>query len=98
MITIPAGEVEFGKPSDFPSYGWDNEYGSMRTFVPTFQASKFLVTNAEYLPFVRSGDYDKQEYWPAEGWEWKNRVNAKHPLWWIPDAVLLLFFFFSPCL
>ena len=41
-----------GKPVDFPSFGWDNEYGVRKVDVPTFKASKFLVTNAEFLPFV----------------------------------------------
>jgi hypothetical protein len=27
MVAVNAGTVELGKPSDFPSYGWDNEYG-----------------------------------------------------------------------
>jgi len=27
MITVPEGTVKIGKPVDFPSYGWDNEYG-----------------------------------------------------------------------
>ena len=27
MVTVPEGKVTFGKPVDFPSYGWDNEYG-----------------------------------------------------------------------
>ncbi|WAR24247.1 hypothetical protein MAR_037916 [Mya arenaria] len=29
MLRVPAQEVSFGKPRDFPSYGWDNEYGSI---------------------------------------------------------------------
>ena len=27
MVKVPAGKVTLGKPQDFPSYGWDNEYG-----------------------------------------------------------------------
>ena len=27
MLTVPAQDVVLGKPCDFPSYGWDNEYG-----------------------------------------------------------------------
>ena len=27
MAKVPSGRVTVGKPRDFPSYGWDNEYG-----------------------------------------------------------------------
>ena len=27
FVKIPAGLATIGKPKDFPSYGWDNEYG-----------------------------------------------------------------------
>ena len=27
FVLIPAGTASVGKPKDFPSYGWDNEYG-----------------------------------------------------------------------
>ena len=29
LITVPAGRVKLGKPVDFPSYGWDCEYGEI---------------------------------------------------------------------
>lgn len=27
FVKVPAGKVIVGKPTSFPSYGWDNEYG-----------------------------------------------------------------------
>jgi hypothetical protein len=30
FVTIEDGAVEFGKPKNYPSYGWDNEYGQMK--------------------------------------------------------------------
>ena len=29
LVKVPGGRVTVGKPRDFPSYGWDNEYGQM---------------------------------------------------------------------
>ena len=29
LVTVPEGKVTFGKPVDFPSYGWDIEYGQL---------------------------------------------------------------------
>ena len=35
--------------------------------VPKFEASKYLITNGEFLEFVNAGGYEKQEYWTKEG-------------------------------
>ena len=29
LLHVPAGEVTMGKPWEFPSFGWDNEYGQV---------------------------------------------------------------------
>ena len=29
FVKVPPGKVTVGKPLNFPSYGWDNEYGRM---------------------------------------------------------------------
>ena len=28
FIKVNEGEITLGKPTDFPTYGWDNEYGT----------------------------------------------------------------------
>ena len=33
-------------------YGWDNEYGSYNEIVPSFKASKYLVSNGQFLEFI----------------------------------------------
>lgn len=35
--------MTLGKPADWPTYGWDNEYGSRTFHVRQFKASKALV-------------------------------------------------------
>ena len=35
--------------------------------VPAFEASKYKVTNREFLEFVESGGYTKKELWTEEG-------------------------------
>ena len=29
FVKVPAGKVTLGKPKDFPSYGWDSDYGHL---------------------------------------------------------------------
>ena len=35
--------------------------------VPEFEATKYLVTNGEFLEFVREGGYQRQDLWTEEG-------------------------------
>jgi hypothetical protein len=51
--------------------------------VPAFEASKFMITNGEYLEFVESGGYDDEKFWTEEGWKWKEYRQSKHPVFWI---------------
>jgi formylglycine-generating enzyme required for sulfatase activity len=52
LVEVPETTVVLGKPKTFPSFGWDNEYGTRVVKVPSFKASAMLVSNAEFLPFV----------------------------------------------
>lgn len=86
MIEVKGGTVRLGKPQDSNIYGWDIEYGDRLVNVPTFQASKYLITNGEFLDFVKDGGYENQEYWAEREWNWKIAHQIQHPKFWIPDA------------
>ncbi|KAK3089792.1 hypothetical protein FSP39_006572 [Pinctada imbricata] len=83
MVKVDKREITYGKPFNFPSYGWDNEYGEVTCSVPSFEASKFKVTNGEFLEFVEDGGYEKKDFWSEEGWRWKQFRQAKHPVFWV---------------
>lgn len=85
LINVPAASVTLGKSDDDAYYGWDNEYGSYRSEVPRFSASKYLVSNKEFLAFVEDGGYSKPEYWTDEGWKWVTYEKASCPRFWIPQ-------------
>ncbi len=86
MVEIKGGDVQLGKPQDSNIYGWDIEYGDRNVHVETFQASKYLITNAEFLDFVKDGGYENQAYWHEKSWAWKVQHDVKHPKFWITDA------------
>lgn len=85
LISVPSGAVRLGKEKDDPYYGWDNEYGRHVTEVADYEASKYLVSNREYLAFVEDGGYATESYWTPEGWNWVQYKQAICPLYWIPQ-------------
>jgi len=78
------GSVTIGKDLDYPTFGWDNEYGKLTLTVKPFQVRTIKVTNADYYAFVTSDGYSNEQYWSKEGWAWKNYRNVQHPTFWVP--------------
>ncbi|MDZ8236507.1 MAG: 5-histidylcysteine sulfoxide synthase [Nostoc sp. ChiQUE01a] len=85
MIEVPGGVVKLGKAFDDPTYGWDIDYGDRTVEVQSFFASKYLITNTDFLYFVKTGGYENQDYWDKESWAWKTQNNIKHPKFWLPE-------------
>ena len=83
LVDVPAGEVLLNKDKSDPYYGWDNEYGVHRADVAAFQASRFLVSNQEFLAFVEAEGYRTAEYWEEEGRAWREFSQATHPTFWL---------------
>jgi formylglycine-generating enzyme required for sulfatase activity len=91
LVRVDAGISVLGKPRSFPSFGWDNEYGEREIAVPAFSASKFTVSNGEFLPFVLEGGYKEKKWWVSdsgddEGWRWATYRNATHPSFWVATS------------
>jgi len=80
---VPEGEIIVEKPLDDIYYGWDNEYGKHTNYIDSFQASEYLVSNAEFMEFVTNGGYENETYWSDEGNRWRDFKKAKHPPFWI---------------
>lgn len=85
MIEIPGGVVKLGKKPDDLTFAWDMEYGSLEVEVKPFLASQNLITNGEFLEFVKAGGYENSDYWDVEGWNWKQLHNVQYPKFWIPE-------------
>jgi formylglycine-generating enzyme required for sulfatase activity/2-polyprenyl-3-methyl-5-hydroxy-6-metoxy-1,4-benzoquinol methylase len=91
LVEVSAGTAVLGKPRAFPSFGWDNEYGAREVAAPAFAVSKYLVSNAEFLPFVLAGGYEEKRWWISpngddEGWRWRSYRNATHPSFWVATS------------
>ncbi len=86
MVAIEGGEITLGKDKTHHLYGWDNEYGEYKEKVEDFKASKYLVSNGEFMEFVLDGGYEKEEYWDAEGLAFLAKSHAKHPHFWVKEG------------
>mgnify|MGYP000553581369 CR=1 FL=1 len=86
LLEVPASNVSLGKDKDNEYYGWDNEYGNYEEAVESFKASKYLVSNGEFLEFVNDNGYSNGEFWSAEGLAWKEYAGSAHPIFWIKNG------------
>ena len=85
LVDIEGATMHLGKTREHHLYGWDNEYGSHTVEVASFKASKFLVSNGEFLPFVEAGGYAQPRYWDEEGRKFLEIRKAEHPPFWEKD-------------
>ncbi|MBS1211894.1 MAG: hypothetical protein H6R26_510, partial [Proteobacteria bacterium] len=86
LVDVPAGRVCQGTARTTPYYAWDNELGRRESDVPAFSASRYLVSNREFLDFVEADGYGIDGYWEEEGRAWKNFARAAHPTFWVRDG------------
>lgn len=90
-IKMEGGMVKIGKSKTANLFGWDNEYGELETTVQPFQATKNLITNTDFLAFIRENGYETKAFWTNEGWDWKCKVNATHPKFWKKSGDIFLY-------
>jgi 5-histidylcysteine sulfoxide synthase len=81
-VTKEGATVKIGKPSDYPTFGWDNEYGERTLKTKDFEYTRFQITNREYFDFVASGAYVNDTFWREEGSAWRKFRNTKRPAFW----------------
>lgn len=82
LVGVSGKLIEFGKPKNDDTFGWDNEYGYDSLTLNDFSAAKYLVSNQEYLAFVNAGGYQKTEFWTEEGKQWLAFTKAVMPRFW----------------
>ena len=84
LCTVEGGEVLLEKNRKNPVfYGWDNEFSFHKAQIKEFKASKYLVSNGEYLEFVKDGGYSKLHYFTKDGIKWLDFTQSKIPTFWL---------------
>jgi ergothioneine biosynthesis protein EgtB len=67
---------------DGRSFAWDNELPRHDVLIHPFRLADRLVTNGEWLAFMRDGGYSTATLWLADGWTAVNRDGWDAPLYW----------------
>ncbi|KUJ72993.1 5-histidylcysteine sulfoxide synthase [Thiomicrospira sp. WB1] len=86
LLPVSPGLVKVDHHDPAETYGWDNEYGFHEANVEGFEASRFLVSNQEFLAFVEAGGYENSDHWSQEGNRWRDFTPDKHPTFWVNKA------------
>ncbi len=81
-VAVPGGTLMLGaRPDEFP-FVFDNEKWAHPVEVAPFRMANTPVTNGQFLEFVKDGGYQRDELWSVEGWQWRTRAGAEHPVYW----------------
>jgi ergothioneine biosynthesis protein EgtB len=80
MAEVEGGLFWLGFAGD--DFAWDNEKPAHQVFLQDFAIDRALVTNREYLEFIRDGGYQNFRWWFSEGWETVKSEQWQAPLYW----------------
>lgn len=79
------GVIEIGHRGE--GFAFDNETPRHRSYLQPHALASRLVTNGEYLAFVREGGYREPGLWLSDGWATVQREGWQRPLYWNDDTV-----------
>jgi ergothioneine biosynthesis protein EgtB len=79
-IPIKKGNYFIGFKGE--GFCFDNELQRHEVHVEDYEISNQLVTNEEYLAFMKDGGYSDFSLWLDEGWAWVKEKNINSPFYW----------------
>ncbi len=82
--SVPGGTYVIGSTAE-DGFIFDNEKWAHEVEVGPFQIARLATTQAEFAEFVEENGYNRKELWSPEGWIWRERENAQHPVYWNRD-------------
>ncbi len=82
---VPGGEFLLGASENAP-FLFDNEKWAHPVTIEPFEIAKAAVTNQEFQAFADDGGYDREAFWDADGWKWRQQADAEHPVYWQTDG------------
>jgi gamma-glutamyl hercynylcysteine S-oxide synthase len=85
-VAIPGGTYRVGAERDpAPDFVFDNEKWAHDVELAPFRIARAAVTQGELAAFLNDRGYETRALWSEEGWSWRTRAGALHPIWWRRD-------------
>jgi len=81
FIDIPGSVYKIGYAGT--DFCYDNEQPNHQVYLNSFRIQTRLITNAEYLEFMRDGGYQDFRHWLSDGWDAVQKYGWQAPLHWI---------------
>src|ERR1041385_7445130 len=81
LFQIGYGKEQKGQSPNY-EFAFDNEKPAHQVFLQDYALDRALVTNGDYLEFIRDGGYQNFSHWFSEGWETVKREQWLAPLYW----------------
>lgn len=81
MVAYPGGLETIGHAGD--GFGFDNEFPRHQVFLKPYELSSQLVTNADWVAFIKDGGYSNPLLWLSDGWKIVKAEDWQMPLYWI---------------
>lgn len=81
-IEISPGRATMGVDRGSARFAWDNECPRWSEPVGAFAMERDNVTNGAFMEFVTAGGYQEARWWRGVDWNWVQRENVRHPLFW----------------
>jgi ergothioneine biosynthesis protein EgtB len=81
FLSFDGGVHEIGAPGG-EHFAYDNEHPRHRTYLEPYALADRLVTNDEYVEFVRDGGYRTPTLWLSDGWATVTQEGWDRPLYW----------------
>ncbi len=84
-VWVRGAEFLLGAPPG-EAFVFDNEKWAHPVRVEPFRIARAAVANGEFAAFVDDGGYRRRELWSEDGWAWREKARAEHPVYWSRDA------------
>ncbi len=81
-VEIPGGRFMLGADVS-EEFVFDNEKWAHEVEVVPYRIARAAVTNEEYIKFVDEGGYTRLELWDADGWQWRESLGLRQPIYWL---------------
>jgi iron(II)-dependent oxidoreductase len=83
-VSVPGGTYTIGSSRN-DGFIFDNEKWAHPVAVAPFRISRAATTQADFANFLEERGYERRELWSPEGWVWREREKAQHPVYWRQD-------------